>query len=146
MHDAAVNPMIAARIQTDASDQKGIFMASTIFERYGGFSKVRVVVSDFYDRVLDSDVLSPYFDDVNMRTQIDHQIKFMSQVMGGPAAYTDEVLQRVHAPLGISKSEFIELATILRETLEDLDFDSDDVDMVIREVSNREAYIVARKS
>jgi hemoglobin len=39
----------------------------------------------FYDRVLNSDVIGAYFDDIDMRQLIDHQTKFISQGMGGPA-------------------------------------------------------------
>jgi hemoglobin len=39
----------------------------------GGFAKVRLLVSEFYDRVLDSDTLAPYFDGIDMRRLIDHQ-------------------------------------------------------------------------
>ena len=37
-------------------------MASTMFERYGGFATVSKIVSAFYDKVLDSSILAPYFD------------------------------------------------------------------------------------
>ena len=121
-------------------------MASSIIEKVGGFSKVRAVVSEFYDRILDSETLSPYFADTDMRSLIDHQTKFIAQVMGGPASYNDELLQRVHAPLSISKADFVEMANILRETLEDMDFDDDDIDKVIKVIVNHEAHIVARKN
>jgi truncated hemoglobin YjbI len=60
-------------------------MNQTIFERYAGFAAVRNVVSTFYEYVLDDDVMAPYFAGVDMRTQIDHQSKFIPAVMGGPA-------------------------------------------------------------
>ena len=72
-------------------------MQQTIFERYGGFATVRKVVSTFYDYVLEDEVTAPYFAGVDMRSQIDHQSKFVSAVMGGPGSYTDEHLQRVDA-------------------------------------------------
>lgn len=117
-------------------------MAQTIFERYGGFASVRRVVSSFYDRVLDSPALARHFETVDMRTLIDHQTKFIAQAMGGPASYTDEHLRRVHARLGIGHEDFIEMARLLRETLEDFDFDPADVDAVDREILRREHVIV----
>jgi truncated hemoglobin YjbI len=36
-------------------------MAQSIFERHGGFARVSRMVMSFYDRVLDSPVISPYF-------------------------------------------------------------------------------------
>lgn len=120
-------------------------MPQTIFERYGGFSAIRKVVSGFYDKVLESPVLHRYFLDVDMARLIDHQTKFVAQVMQGPAAYTDEQLRRIHEPMGISRGEFEEMVELLCETLEDLDFERPDVDHVREEITRREPYIVTRR-
>ena len=47
-------------------------MATTLFERYGGFAAVSKVVLAFYDRVLDDEQVGPYFDDVDLPKLIDH--------------------------------------------------------------------------
>jgi len=70
-------------------------MADTIFERYGGFSAVRRIVSDFYDRVLDSPVIAHHFEKVDMKRLLDHQARFIAAVTGGPASYSDEHLRRI---------------------------------------------------
>ena len=119
-------------------------MAPTPFERYGGFITVRKIISAFYDRVLDSESLRRYFGDVEMRTLIDHQTKFVSSVMGGPASYTDEALRRIHAPFNISQSEFNEVTEILRETLEDFEVHPSDIKAVMGEFNRREPDIVSR--
>ena len=119
-------------------------MASTIFERYGGFAKVNRIVSAFYDRVLDSAVASPYFANTDMRRQIDHQTKFMSMLMGGPASYTDEHLERVHARLGITNEAFDEVVLLLQETLEDFGLEDDDVRLVREAFHSRRRIIVTR--
>ena len=119
-------------------------MASTVFERAGGFANVRKIVSEFYDRVLEAPRLSRYFENTDMRTLIDHQAKFITQAMGGPASYTDDALRKVHLRLGISQAEFREMTVLLRETLEDFDVDPDDIDHVCHEVERREALIVTR--
>lgn len=119
-------------------------MSSTMFQRYGGFATISKVVLDFYDRILDSDRLAPYFDDVDMRRLVDHQTKFISQVMGGPETYTNETLLQLHAHLGIDRESFDEMIAILEETLEDFDFEPDDVQHVIRDLQSRAPYIVSR--
>ena len=60
------------------------------FQKYGGFSTVSRVVMTFYDKVLDSDVVGPFFDDIDMPRQIDHQTKFVASIMGGPDAMSDD--------------------------------------------------------
>ena len=119
-------------------------MAVTVFERCGGFATVRKIVSSFYDRVLDSAVLQKHFETVEMRRLIDHQTKFIAQAMGGPASYTDDVLYRVHANLGITRSEFVEMVSLLEETLEDFDIDAADIRYVLREIERRERLVVTR--
>jgi len=93
-------------------------MRSNLFERIGGFARVRLIVSDFYDRILDSETLRGYFADIDVRRLIDHQTKFVSALMGGPVSFTDEHLARAHNHLGITPEEYQEMAEIFRETLE----------------------------
>lgn len=116
----------------------------TIFERYGGFAKVSRIVSAFYDQVLDSPLLAPYFAGVDMRRQIDHQTKFFAHLMGGPASYTSEHLARVHARLHIDDEAFDELVDLLRDTLEDFDFDESDIASVYGELVSYRSVIVTR--
>ena len=65
--------------------------------------------------------------------------------MGGPASYTDEQLERVHAHLGISEPAFYETMGLLVETLEDHDFEDDDINIVEGEMMSRKNFIVARR-
>jgi hemoglobin len=114
----------------------------TIYERAGGFPAVRKVVSEFYDRVLDAELLVHHFVDVDMARLIDHQTRFITFLLGGPASYSDDHLQRVHAHLGITIVEFDEMVQLLVETMEDLDFEPSDIDVVERELRAREPLIV----
>ena len=117
-------------------------MARTLFEKYGGFGTISKIVMAFYDKVLSSEQIGPFFDDIDMSRQIDHQTKFISQIMGGPASYTDEALRQVHAHLQISQSDFDEMARLLEETLEDFDFAPADINTVMKEIRGRSPYVV----
>ena len=119
-------------------------MTNSMFERYGGFAKISQLVSLFYDRVLDSPVASPYFANTDMRRQVDHQTKFVSTLMGGPASYTDDALERVHSTLGITDAAFDAVTMLLRETLEDFGIDEADVRVLCEEFVSRRRYIVKR--
>jgi hemoglobin len=87
------------------------------FERYGGLPFVSKMVLDFYDRVLDSERLAPYFENVDMRRIVDHQAKFISSVMGGPASYSCEMLTEIHGHLDIANEAFEEMVALLDETM-----------------------------
>ncbi|MEQ8966577.1 MAG: group 1 truncated hemoglobin [Azospirillaceae bacterium] len=119
-------------------------MAVSVFERYGGFAVVSKVVLSFYDHVLDSDRLAPYFESVDMRRLIDHQTKFVAAMMGGPASISDRRLREVHAHLAIDEASFDEMVALMRETLEDFEFEAEDIESVLGEIRAREPLIVAR--
>ena len=119
-------------------------VAQSMFERYGGFASVSRVVSAFYGKVLESPVVAPFFENTDMRVQIDHQTKFIASLMGGPASYSDVELQRIHARLNISEPDFYEIVELLIETLEDFDFEQADIDAVRDAVTARKSMIVAR--
>lgn len=114
----------------------------TIYERHGGFSTVRKVVSDFYDRVLDDEQLARHFGHTDMRVLIDHQTRFVSFLLGGPAGYSDEHIERVHARLGITLAEFDAMVLTMLETLEDHAFTDTERADVEQELRKREALIV----
>ena len=119
-------------------------MKATMFDRYGGFGVMHKVVLSFYDKMLDSDIVAPYFDDVDMPSLVDHQTKFISQVMGGPASYTNEILEQVHRKLGITQEAFDEMTSLLEQTLEEFDIEPEDVRSVMADIRSRQAYIVTK--
>jgi len=133
--------MVASRLQS----VEGCDMPQSIFERYGGFAKVSRIVSSFYDKMLDSPVTNVYFAKVDMSRLIDHQTKFIAYVMGGPASFTNDHLDRVHAHLGISGQAFDHSMTLLLETLEEYGFLSEDISVVRDALTSRRHLIVTRE-
>ena len=117
-------------------------MERSMFRRVGGFAQVRKIVSELYDRILDSD-LQRFFDGIDVRRLIDHQTKFIASVMGGPASFSDEHLVRVHKHLGITPADFALMAELFRETLEDFGLDVSDIDYLVREVVARQPAVVS---
>jgi hemoglobin len=117
-------------------------MRETIFERHGGFAAVSRIVGDFYGQALDSPVLGPFFVGVDTKTLIDHQTKFVASMMGGPASYSNEHLERVHRHLGIDDVAFEEMCDVFRDTLEDHDMDEGDIAEVLGEIQARRMFII----
>lgn len=117
-------------------------MTRSVLDRYGGFAFLSRVVMAFYDRVLDSDVLAPYFEDVDMRRLVDHQTKFIAFLMGGPASYTNEHLARTHAHLRIDPPAFEVMIGTMRETLEDFELDPADITHVVNELRTRAPWVI----
>ena len=119
-------------------------MSQTLFEKVGGFATVSRIVSAFYDSVLESERLSPYFQGMDMRRLVDHQTKFISALMGGPGSISNETLQRAHANLEINNESFDEVVSLLKMAFEDFDVDQGDISIVIREVVGRRHLIVTK--
>ncbi|WP_138471399.1 group 1 truncated hemoglobin [Poseidonocella sp. HB161398] len=117
-------------------------MEKSLFERYGGFSVVSRIVLDLYDRLLDDDDVGPFFDGIDMAKIVDHQTKFVSALMGGPASYTDDQIRKMHAHLAISDAHFDTLAAILRQTLADHGVAEEDREAIVGAFAERRALVV----
>jgi hemoglobin len=117
-------------------------MTSTPFQRHGGFAFASKLVLAFYDRVIESDLTGPYFEGVDMRRLVDHQTRFVAQIMGGPAGHTNEALERAHAHLSIDDAAFDGMAAILEDTLEDFDIGCEDIRAILAEIERRRPWIV----
>ncbi|MCC3305531.1 group I truncated hemoglobin [Sneathiella sp. HT1-7] len=116
----------------------------SLFEKYGGFSTVSKIVLDFYDVLLDSDEVGPFFDDVEMARLIDHQTKFIASLLGGPASYTDEQLYRLHERLKLENQHFDEVLETLSKTLARHGFSVADIAQVNDELEQRRSVIVSQ--
>ncbi|WP_147105623.1 group 1 truncated hemoglobin [Tateyamaria sp. syn59] len=119
-------------------------MPSSTFERYGGFSAVSRVVMTFYELVLDSDEVGHHFDDIDMPRLIDHQTKFISSLMGGPSAMSDDRLKAVHQTVPITDADFDEIGKLLAEAMAKHGMSEGDISQVVASVESKRPLIVNR--
>ena len=117
--------------------------SETLFEKYGGFASVYPIVNAFYDSVLDSEIVSYMFDDVDMEKLIEHQTLFISELMGGPGSYDDRQLIAAHRNLNITEEEWDEVVTILVSTLQDFSVDEEDINALAEQIMLKKPLIVA---
>ncbi|WP_305987832.1 group 1 truncated hemoglobin [Roseibium sp. MMSF_3544] len=118
-------------------------MSKALFDKYGGFKSVSRIVMAFYDKVLDSDQIGDYFDEIDMPKLIDHQTKFISALLGGPVSYSDERLRRAHASLQLTHEDFDEVSRLLQESLAEHGFEPQDIKIVISEIEARRSSILS---
>lgn len=114
----------------------------SLFEKYGGFETVQKIVIDFYREILSRDSLAPYFENVNLERLIDHQTRFVSHLLGGPANYQGKTLQAAHAQLKISGAAFDEVASILALVLEDAGVTNEDIESIMNIVGSARSQII----
>lgn len=116
----------------------------TLFEKYGGVATVSRIVSRFYKEVLSRPTLQPYFEGVDMSRLINHQVKFISHVLGQPASvYDGRTLGAAHGGLRITGEAFGEVAEILQQTLSEAGMEPTDIDSVMVAVAGARGAIVA---
>ncbi|MEM7320376.1 MAG: group 1 truncated hemoglobin, partial [Pseudomonadota bacterium] len=119
-------------------------MAQTIYEKYGGFKSVSRVVMTFYEMALESDQIGDFFADVDMPRIIDHQTKFISSLLGGPASFSDDRLEIVHRNLDIGHEDFDEMGSLFSQALEQHGFDDGDIKLALDAIEAKRGLIVVR--
>ncbi len=117
-------------------------MEKSLYEKYGGFSTVSKIVMTLYDRLLDDDDVGPFFDDVDMPKLIDHQTKFVSSLMGGPASFTDTHIQNAHKHMTILDAHFDQLKVLIAETLTEFGVEDEDIQTVLAAFEQRRGLLI----
>ena len=118
----------------------------TMFERCGGFRTVRQIVDRFFDKAIDSRVVSPYFVHTNwwvMNRLVNRQTKFIASLMGGPNGYSNDQIGHYYSKKRIPEPAFLAALGLLAEILEEFGFEKDDAQTILGEVMNRKGLIVA---
>ncbi len=117
-------------------------MDKSLYEKYGGFSTVSKIVMTLYDKLLDDDDVGPFFDDVDMPKLIDHQTKFVSTLMGGPASFTDTHIQNAHKNMTIYDAHFDRLKELIEETLLEFGVEGEDIGTVLAAFEQRRGLLI----
>ena len=96
---------------------------SSIYEQIGGAPAIDAAVENFYRRVLQDELLAPYFSDIDMDKQMAKQAAFLTMVTGGPNNYSGRDMRTAHARLverGIGDQHFDHVVKHLGDTLAEL--------------------------
>ena len=87
----------------------------TLFDKYGGTETMRGLVREFYMYARASPKVGHFFKKLNMEKLIDHQVQFLSFILGKPArTYGGRELAEAHHPLNISDEDFNEIGRLLK--------------------------------
>lgn len=121
-------------------------MTQTLYDKYGGFKTISRVVMTFYEMALDSDDIGHYFEDIDMPRLIDHQTKFVSSLIGGPASFSDDRIEAVHRHLSISHDEFDVMAELFGEALSAHGMSDQDIKTALAAIEGKRSIIVARNA
>lgn len=104
---------------------------SSVFEKIGGAAAVDAAVDIFYRRVLGDDLISHFFDTVDMDRQIGKQKAFLTMAFGGPNSYTGKDMREAHKHMHLKEEHFNAVAGHLSGTLEELNVPQDLINEVM---------------
>jgi hemoglobin len=117
----------------------------TLYDKYGGNPTMRILVREFYKQARVNPRVGHYFTQLNMEKLIDHQIQFLSFVLGKPVrAYQGRELAEAHHPLHISDADFDEIGRLLINTLKTGGVTMDDIKLIMGVVLEIRDEIVYR--
>lgn len=103
---------------------------------------VRRIVADFYNSVLTSRRLAPYFEDIDIQGLVNHQSAFLAAVMGGSPSHDGRSIERAHTGLGVTENDFLEMIRLLEKSLREHDVAPEDVETLTdRYLDYREAVV-----
>ncbi len=98
-------------------------MEQSIYDQIGGAAAVEKAVEIFYRKVLSDDLISGFFEDVDMERQAAKQGAFITMALGGPNNYTGMDMRTGHRHLvkrGLNDSHFDAVVKHLGDTLLEL--------------------------
>ena len=103
---------------TSSEDAAAADQPPTIYEWAGGRDAFRRWLDAFYDAVEDDELLAPLFGGKVCEEHRDHVTTWWSEVMGGPAAYTEhhggyEHMLGQHRGLAITPEQRLRFVTLL---------------------------------
>ena len=91
----------------------------TLFDRLGGKASFIKVHKIFYDKIYAHNWLKKYFTDKPRQVLEDQQTDFMSQLMGGPRAYSGKSPKSAHQHILITEELFDLRAQILSDSIKE---------------------------
>jgi truncated hemoglobin YjbI len=102
----------------------------SFYARVGGEPAVTEAVNRLYRVILADDRLAPYFTHVDIGQLKTHMVALLSQVLGGPAAYSGRDLRMAHTGLGITREHYDLVGAYLVGVLAGLGVDDEVLDAV----------------
>ena len=106
---------------------------------------MKILVREFYKQARVNPKVGHYFSHLDMEKLIDHQVQFLSVVLGKPArTYTGRELANAHHPLNISDAEFDEIGRLLVNTLKTGGVEIDDIKLIMGVVLEILTWLASR--
>ena len=113
-----------------------------LYRKYGEYSTVCKIVTDFYEIMEKNPLTAPFFKNLDMERIFDHQIDFITQALGGPKKYFGKSMKNAHSNLDINDEVFYETLNILDIVLDKHHVEADDKEAIINIIKELKDDIV----
>ncbi len=101
-------------------------MSTSFYERLGE-ERLSILLDKFYDKVFESPIISHLFKQTPKAEIKSKQHLFLTQFLGGPARYTNEIgnpkMRQRHFPHKITEEAKEEWLRCMKEAIQELDWD-----------------------
>ncbi|MEX1001544.1 MAG: globin [Crocinitomicaceae bacterium] len=105
----------------------------TIYEKLGD-ERLKQLVDAFYERVFQSEVIGPLFNQTDKDVIKDKQFCFLTQFLGGPQRYFEKYgnpkMRMRHLPHPIDETAKNEWLRLMKEAINTLDWDEDNKEIL----------------
>jgi len=122
-------------------------MELSLFERIGGEAAITATVAKLYQKILDDELLAPFFDDVDVEHLRRSQKAFVIMAMRGPNNYTGKGLDHVHRRLaakGVSDIHFDAVVNHLRDSMQELNVPEELIAESVAVIENTRGAVLNR--
>ncbi len=103
----------------------------SVYESIGGAAAVDAAVDIFYRKVLSDELISDFFDTVDMDGMRAKQKSFLTMAFGGPNEYTGADMRTAHKHMNLTEDHFNAVAGHLVATLEELSVPQEYIDEIV---------------
>lgn len=94
-----------------------------LYERLGGKPAIHAVVAKMYDKILDDELLAPFFENIDVEQLRISQIAFVTYAFGGAQHFTGKGLNTAHRKSvdnGLGDTHFNRVAEYLAASMREL--------------------------
>lgn len=103
----------------------------SVYESIGGAAAVDAAVDIFYRKVLSDELISGFFETIDMDTQRAKQKSFLTMAFGGPNEYTGKDMREAHKHMKLNEDHFNAVANHLVATLQELSVAQEYIDEIV---------------
>ncbi|MBO9609070.1 MAG: group 1 truncated hemoglobin [Paenibacillaceae bacterium] len=114
-----------------------------LFERLGREKLLFRVVDEFYTLLLQDERVNGYFAGIDMVRLRQHQLSFLSSILGGPEQYTGRSMRNAHRALHLTEAHFDAVAEHLQTALRRCNVSPADIEAVMEKITSYKEQIIS---